>query len=262
MNYIAYSLGDPIAVSVVGELRGIVGFEEVEQREDYSVSRSDNLRLVALHGQSIRADFLDGIGAERITFISRHSSASGTTSFTSHANGNWSNSSDYGGKPKELSVSSPRHMLAFLTAVQVPAKSFGLPVSYEATHHGPLLDTPSLFVEIGPLEGHLSTERARAFATSVIEMFDADPHYDKVAIGVGGLHYPERFTRLALSGKYAFSHIMSKYYVNETDMLEKSIERSEERVEIAVIDWKSMRSEQRSKVIAELDRIGMDYEKA
>ena len=263
MNYIAYSLQDRVAVQVVAELRKLVPLEEQSTNPEYTLYSGKACKVVALSGPSITADFLDTLGAERIIFVSRHSSAKGVTSFTAHANGNWSNSNDYGGKPKELSVASPLYMLGFLAAVSKPAAALKMPVTYEATHHGPLLDTPSLFVEIGPVEGVMGQAHASAFAGSVAALLDGtEPEFDKVAIGIGGTHYPEKFTRLALSGKYAFSHIMSKYYTGEADMLEKAAQRSEMKPELAVLDWKGIGSADRAGIIAGLARLGLDYERA
>ena len=262
MNCIAYSLQDPIAVQVIAELRRLVQLEERNSTPEYTAYAGRGCSMVALAGPSITADFLDALGAERIVFVSRHSSAKGMASFTTHATGNWSGTSDYGGKPRELSVASPLCMLSFLSEISREAAGLGVPVTYEATHHGPLLSTPSLFAEIGPVEVPMDPRRAKALAGSVASLLGGEePEFDKVALGIGGTHYPEKFTKLALSGKYAFSHIMSRYYAGEAGMLEKAVQRSEARPEVAVLDWKGIRSEHKPGVLAELDRLGLDHEK-
>ncbi len=261
MDHIAYSLQDRIAVQVIEKLRENIKFEPVDSFATYDLFRGENAMLVAIKGESIHADFLNRIGAERIIFVSRHSSAKGVMSFTAHATGNWSSGSDFGGRPRELSVASPRYMLAFLQVMKC-IEGDGMPVTYEATHHGPLLDVPSLFVEIGPSPDMLDAQIAGKFAAGVMKLIKGPVEpYGKVAVGIGGIHYPEKFTRLALDGKYTFSHIMSKYYTGEQGMLSRAIERSEERAEIVVIDWKSVRSENKARIVAELEGLGMDYVK-
>ncbi len=100
-------------------------------------------------------------------------------------------------------------------------------------------------------------------AKSALSMIEKEtPEYDKIALGIGGTHYPERFTNMALSGEYAFSHIMSKYYAENFDMIEQAIERSDIKAEIAVIEWKSIKAVDRDMITKELDRLGLDYERA
>jgi D-aminoacyl-tRNA deacylase len=135
-------------------------------------------------------------------------------------------------------------------------------VTYEATHHGPLLDKPALFAEIGPIEDSIGDATAESFADAIIgTLQNTDFEFDKVALGIGGLHYSDKFSRLALSGKYIFSHIMPKYYANEYDMIEKAFEKSELKNDIAVIDWKGIKAEFRDNIIKKLNVLGIDYEK-
>jgi len=44
-------------------------------------------------------------------------------------------------------------------------------------------------------------------------------------------------------------------------MLEQAVKRTKKEVEIAVIDWKSLNSETRAKVISKLNELGLDYER-
>jgi len=44
-------------------------------------------------------------------------------------------------------------------------------------------------------------------------------------------------------------------------MLEQAVKRTKKDVEIAVIDWKSLNSETRAKVISKLNELGLDYER-
>ena len=194
-------------------------------------------------------------------FLSMHSSERGIAAFTVHAEGNWGDDARLGGKPKKLSMASPSNMLSMLNAVH--KKKDQLQATYEATHHGPLLNAPSFFVEVGGTKQATdSKELAETLAGAVVDFLTADEaEYGKVAIGIGGTHYPEKFTRLALDGKYAFAHMMPKYNLHE-DMLQQAIERSDIRAETAVIEWRSLNSEQRTAILHELERIGVDYEKA
>jgi D-aminoacyl-tRNA deacylase len=138
----------------------------------------------------------------------------------------------------------------------------GIELTYEATHHGPLTENPSLFVELGGSEGVIKSEKhAKILATAVADSLHKKPAYEKVAVGIGGLHYSAKFTKLALNGKYAFSHIMSKHYISNLDMLKYAFERSDVRAEFALIEWKSIKAMDREAIVRELNVLGIDYAK-
>ena len=135
-------------------------------------------------------------------------------------------------------------------------------VTYEATHHGPFLDKPSFFVELGGSEDVIaSKEYAKLIASAVSNSLDQHAAYDKVALGIGGMHYSDKFTRLALEGKYAFAHIMPKYHIDCTDMIGKALTSSSKDIELALIEWKSIKAAERESIVRELDLSGIDYAK-
>ena len=125
--------------------------------------------------------------------------------------------------------------------------------------------TPSLFVEVGGTEKALESERyARIVAKSVIETVDGgvqEACMKECVLGIGGLHYEDKFTRLALGSGYAFSHMMARHHISEVGMLGQAAERSSVRPDKALIEWKSIRASDREAVIAELNRVGIDYER-
>jgi len=212
---------------------------------------------------------VDSYGLELVYFLSKHSSAQGISALTTHATGNWTKEAKLGGMPYQLSVSAPIEMHSILKGL----KGIGLKdieVSYEATHHGPLLRTPSLFVEIGGNEQIINDKSIAARVGEIIYnriSENAEIDFSKIAIGIGSNHYPRKFSELALNKGYAFAHIMAKYAFeidstnNNFYMIKQALDRSKEKPDVAVIEWKSMNSVTRDKVIAELNGIGLDYEK-
>ncbi|MCL4390909.1 MAG: D-aminoacyl-tRNA deacylase [Candidatus Micrarchaeaceae archaeon] len=263
MTYLVYSKEDGFASRAAEMLRDDAGFSDAPDIMGLRHFASGSIDMLELGSSPVYADWLDGIGADEIVFISRHSSSKGIISFTAHAEGNWNDKNDLGGKPHALSVASPGLMISFLKAMKGFAE--GTEVVYEATHHGPLLDTPSCFVELGPdavISERDRDELLRRLSKGVYDMLYGDSaQYDKVAVGIGGMHYSAKFTRYALEGKYAFSHIMSKYYVDEVDMLQAAIDRSTIKPDTAVIEWKSINAVSRNRILAKLEDIGMDYER-
>ena len=103
------------------------------------------------------AEFLEGVVDDSIVFLSRHRSSMGVPAFTVHPEGNWSDEALFGGRPKELSMAFPYGMSAMLRSIKALNKE-GIAVTYEATHHGPFLSRPSLFVELGGNEQTICNE--------------------------------------------------------------------------------------------------------
>lgn len=260
MVYFVYSK-ETASSNIANELRPLLELEKSEDFNGLAHFSNGKIHMVGVEGRVIDADFLDKIINDTTIFLSRHSSKQGISAFTVHAEGNWSDEATLGGKPKELSVSSPLNMLNFLSAIR-GMNTTDIGVTYEATHHGPLLNNPSFFVELGGNEDVIgSKEYASFIAKSTVKALDTNAAYDKIAVGLGGMHYPEKFTRLALEGKYAFAHIMPKYHISCIDMIGKAFERSDKKPEIALIEWKSIKAIDRENIVRELNVLGIDYAK-
>jgi len=83
-------------------------------------------------------------------------------------------------------------------------------------------------------------------------------------LGVGGPHYNKRFTEIALSTSKAFGHIIPKYatpYV-DSEMIKQCVQRTLEKVESAVFDWKGIRGGDRERILTVLKELGIPVEKA
>jgi D-aminoacyl-tRNA deacylase len=262
MAFIVYSPLDSVSANVAEALKSYVKFEEVDKIAGMRHFKSSGVDLLELNTTHLYADFLDDcIKTDVIIFLSRHGSIKNIPSFTVHPEGNWANEAKLGGKPKELSTSSPVQMARILHAMKRHNKT-DIPVVYEATHHGPLLKTPSLYAEIGgTTEIRESKDHALFLAKCVYDSVNDDVHYEKVAVGIGGLHYSDRFTKLTLSNKYLFSHIMPRHFVHCVDMIPQAIARSVPKAEIGIIDWKSLKGSEREAIIKKLNEVGLDYEK-
>ncbi|MGC8662182.1 MAG: D-aminoacyl-tRNA deacylase [Candidatus Micrarchaeia archaeon] len=263
---IFYSNQDKASLNIANYLKREYSFSENSVSGKRCFSRGD-VNIYETNDQLINLDDLDGYGLELIFFLSKHSSAQGISAFTTHATGNWTREARLGGKPYELSYAAPLEMLEMLRNYK-KKNIEGIEVTYEATHHGPLLKTPSLFVEIGGNQSTIENEEyAKVVGDAVYGVLDKkNIEFEKVAIGIGNTHYPMRFTELALSKGYAFAHMLPKYAIENNGenffMLEQAVIRSSKPIDAAVIDWKSINSETRNKVIAELNKLGLDYERA
>ena len=162
---------------------------------------------------------------ENIIFLSRHKAASGRPSLTVHPIGNWGNA-DYGGKEAEVSGATPGWMTGLLLKIR-ENRIDGYDVCFEATHHGPFLQTPTMFLEIGSSESEWEKkEPARVLIKSLLELQHAD---GIKVIGIGGGHYTPRFTEAAFSHQVCFGHMVANYGVSvlTSTLIKKAINSSE-----------------------------------
>ena len=79
-----------------------------------------------------------------IIFLSRHKAASGKPSLTVHPIGNWGDA-DYGGVKGKVTPAASDIMTSLLREIKKNQLN-GYDVCFEATHHGPLLETPTIFL--------------------------------------------------------------------------------------------------------------------
>jgi len=227
-----------------------------------------DIKLVTLRDESIYAQNITEFfpNSELIVFISRHSSVSGTPTLSTHTPGNLAEAK-LGGIPRKVSV-SPANAMRDAIKVMMRLKEemqLDYEVSYECTHHGPSLNIPTMFAELGSSPRQwkdLKAAGAVAHATmEAVSKFGSFPA--KAVIGIGGPHYNNKFTRMALKNDLAFGHMIPKYALPNIDLeiLKQCVERTLERVELAVLDWKGIKGEHKPKLVEMLEKIGMPFKK-
>jgi len=227
-----------------------------------------NVRLVTLNEESTHAqnltDFFPKV--ELVVFISRHSSVSGTPTLSVHTPGNLG-SAEIGGIVRKVSISPANAMRDALGTMMKLKTEMHLDyeVSYEGTHHGPSLDVPTMFAELGssPKQwadlraaeavGHAAMEAVSKFGNPAV----------KAVLGIGGPHYSSKFSRIALESRIAFGHMIPKYSIPRIDaeILKQCIERTLERVESVILDWKGIKGEDKQPLIRMLVENGISFEK-
>ena len=190
---------------------------------------SDQTLCVRRPGSHVHDEHLDrGLPAElrsqrpTLVFPSIHRSAKHIPSMTVHALGNPGPTADLGGRSRTLVPSDPLAEVAVLRRLAERAPRLGLSATYEATHHGPELELPSFFAEIGWGEtSEPPLEQVRVLA-DVLASISTETG-DRVALGVGGGHYAPHFADLALRRRWAFGHILSRHAL---ELLEADTARS------------------------------------
>lgn len=209
------------------------GWNERASFEGHPVLFKDDFVMVQVDRIHLDEDYIDQRAAKAfslpvgvVIFASRHKAESRIPTLTVHPMGNYS-TADFGGKPGQLCPSSPQLMTSALRALASSAKGLGFNVSFETTHHGPILDTPAFYIEIGSYEELWGREdAAEAIADSVLSV--KDEGYP-IVLGVGGGHYAPRFTKVALARKVAIGHMAANYALESLngDMIKQMAAKSQ-----------------------------------
>ena len=139
-------------------------------------------------------------------------------------------------------------------------------VTLEATHHGPLLDKPCVFIEIGSTQIEWKDRRASfCIAKTIIDAVKnfKPSTYQEIAIGIGGPHYCPSFNKIQLSSNVAIAHVIPKYLDPITEeMILESVNKTSEEVDFAIVDWKGLgNAGQRDKVLEILDKNYISWKK-
>jgi len=207
------SLADEASLAQRDALLRLADWKEAGGFQGTPALRHGDLTLVTIPDMHLHHDHVDreaeaalGSRPEVVVFLSKHRSESRTPSLTVHPIGNLG-AAEFGGRPGTVVPAAPHAMTAALRAVRREAAGLEYTVSFEATHHGPYLETPAFFIEAG------STERewrdVRAAEALMRALLSARPRPGPVAIGVGGGHYVPRISDVALAREVAFGHMVS-----------------------------------------------------
>ncbi len=185
-----------------------------------------------------------------------------------HAPGNWKHA-DLGGLKEKVCLTSAFVLKTFFQELNKNIPD-GWHATLECTHHGPYIEKPCLFIEIGSSEKDWQDEQAgRAIAKTIydsINIIDSKQNLDWIpAIGLGGPHYCTNFNKIQLNSGYAISHIIPEYNLEyNTSYIERvvkeAIAKTSEKVEVVLVDWKGLgKSQDRQQVLNILDKLNLRY---
>ena len=273
MILIVASNKDPASQSIKQQILNNYSFKETaESYQENPLYKAEinnrNITLATLSQELVGAQYLaeDFPDAKLVVFISRHSSQSGKPTLSVHTPGNFAEA-ELGGLPKTVSVAPAVAMQTALKALVHYQNPLLLhyEVSYECTHHGPSLNVPTMFVELGSSEAQWSDMMAAqavadAAMTAIVEF---KPPTDCAVLGIGGTHYNQKFTLMALMGEAVFGHMIPKYALANVDAetITECLAKTLEKVTLAVLDWKGIRSEDKPNLLSALETVGLPYKK-
>ncbi len=127
------------------------------------------------------------------------------------------------------------------------------------------MNVPTMFAELGSSPAQWNDlKAAEAVGHAAIEAISKPAESStKTVLGIGGPHYNGKFTRLALDSDIAFGHMIPKYALSYIDaqILKQCIERTSEKVEHAVLDWKGIKGENKQPLVTMLEETETNFEK-
>lgn len=203
-----------------------------------------------------------------VIFASRHKSEKKEKTLSIHAPGNF-RTSDLGGEVGKVCPTSALFQKQIFEKLNSNAKLYNLKkykITLECTHHGPLINKPCIFIEIGSTENEWADRRAgfviAKTINEIIKEFKKNP-YNEVAIGIGGPHYCPNFNKIQLNSNIAVSHIIPQYVLPlKEEWVKEAIDKTQEEVDFALLDWKGLgNSEQRKEVTDILDKLYVRWKK-
>jgi D-aminoacyl-tRNA deacylase len=272
MILVVASNKDPASLNIKRQILRNHNFKVTTKTEREPIYEAEinlkQVKLVTLKSESIHAQNLTSKFPEArlIVFISRHTSISGKPTLSVHTSGNLGDA-QYGGIPKKVSISPANAMREALKEMMriKQEKHLDYEISYEGTHHGPSLNVPTMFVELGSsAEQWKDEDAADAVARAAMEAISTFGSFSvRTVLGIGGPHYNSKFTSLALKNSMAFGHIIPKYAVAQTGelMLKECIKKTFEKVEAIILDWKGIKGEDKPRLRENIEKIDLPAEK-
>jgi D-aminoacyl-tRNA deacylase len=221
MLLLVASTEDVAGINIRDRLLEATAWEERSNFAGHPVYSRENMFLATIDTIHLKADDIDrdfedatGCKIDEVIFLSRHRAASGTPTLTVHPIGNYG-SAEHGGRDGTLVPCSPARMAALLRALKTAATGLPFNISFEVTHHGPLLSRPTCFIEIGSDEtrwGHIGAAQAIAGA-----LLDHTVREESTVVGIGGGHYAPRFTEVCLARQVGIGHMIPNYALEKMD---------------------------------------------
>ena len=259
------SHADPASMNLKERLLELFDFKKNDEEfEGSKVFSYKNFKLYTRKEKNIHAEGIDKkIEADFFVFLTRHIAKDKVPAITCHVPGNFG-AAEYGGKEKTLGMGSAVYLKELFKEINKVAaeRKFEKKITLEVTHHGPCLEKPCLFIEVGSSAEHWQDkDSAEADAIALINTFSRE--YDatkyKIAIGFGGQHYPGPFNRRLLTTNIALCHICPKYALKFLDknMVLEMVKKTKEKVDFALVDWKGLGIE-KQRVVKAIEEAGLE----
>ncbi|MFA5888176.1 MAG: D-aminoacyl-tRNA deacylase [Candidatus Nanoarchaeia archaeon] len=223
-----------------------------------------NILLYETDKDSIHAENIDReISADILIFATKHQSKAGTKSLSVHVPGNFGKA-EMGGKDKSLCIAPASLLKAMFLELNENGKGLeGYEITLETVHHGPLLEKPVMFIEIGSSHNEWGIKEAgNIIAKTIMNVLQKPIKECKAVIAIGGPHYPREYNKFLLRTEYAIGQMCPEYQLTNLDeaMLKQMLEKNVEKPEFILLDWKGLKAHKEI-VKALLEKANIPYKK-
>jgi len=254
---IAYGKDDPAGNNIVEQIKKI-GF-------------APQIPIIELKKHPIYSENIDKLpefkNIDFIIFASTHKSEKNQPSLSVHAPGNWRDAK-LGGKQGIICNTSAqvlKYLFQNLNKIAENNKLTDYLITLECTHHGPYIELPCCFIEIGSTTKQWQDKQAgKVIAKTILSLQNYNSNKNNTpAIGIGGPHYCPGFNKIQLNSNYAISHIIPQYVLPLTEnMLKQAEQKTTEQIKQVLIDWKGCgKSEQRQEILKIIENSGLKYKR-
>jgi D-aminoacyl-tRNA deacylase len=260
---------DTAGINIRNNLIELFDFKKSDERFDdndvyqYNKIKNKKIKLYLTNNELVNSENIDKkIDADVFIFASKHRSKENTPSFAVHAIGNW-DKAELGGFEKKLCPSSATLLKNLFLELNENAKNSKYEITLEATHHGPFVEKPAVFVEIGSTEKEWKDKQnGEIIAKTIIDALRSKDINYRISVGIGGPHYCSNFNKVVLRTDVALSHICPKYMLEKLDenLLKQPIQKTIEKVDFILLDWKGL-GQHKQKIISIMKNLGFKFKR-
>ncbi len=258
---------DSAGLNIRNNLIGLSGFEKTgekfESNDVFELNEipDKKIKLYLTNDELVYSENIDKrIDADILIFASKHRSKENTPSFAVHAIGNWDKAA-LGGRERRLCMSSAVLLKNLFIELNENGKNSGFEITLEATHHGPYVEKPAVFVEIGSTEKEWNgKENGEIIAKTIMGALENENNNYKIAVGIGGPHYCSNFNKAVLKTDIALSHICPKYALQNLDeeLINQAIKKTCEKIDFVLLDWKGLGKE-KQRIVEMLKNLNLEF---
>jgi D-aminoacyl-tRNA deacylase len=216
-----------------------------DQEKIFTLKKNNiKINIYTLSSETIFTKDLDKkIKEDMFIFATKHESSSKIPTLSLHTPGNFS-IAKYGGKDRSLCISCPNLMKIAFKNLNRLGKNLKFQVTLECTHHGPFINNPCMFIEIGSnIKAWKDKAAGDIIAKTIINSIIKLKNSDFIpAIGIGGNHYCPQFNKIMLNTNISLGHICPKYELQNLDrnLLLQMLKRTNIKTKKILIDWKGL----------------------
>jgi D-aminoacyl-tRNA deacylase len=260
MRLLVESSQDPASENIGARLRELVDWDEKGLFAGERILAHEDLRLLCIDEMHLEHDNLGQrlppslADPDLVVFLSRHASESGKPTLSVHPIGNFADA-PYGGEEASLVPTAPARMAGLfhqLRAEDTP----GFEVTYEATHHGPYLEHPTLYYELGSTEDEWRDEQAARWLAEALLAADPDP--GRNVVWIGGGHYCPQLNDAVRETDLRPGHIMPGWAASQDVPDEALLDAVESTPDCEGYVLQPEATSEERKVAERLDRLGVE----